>query len=111
MPLSANSFVGKRERLCLSSIFPGVYCHFGLKKQLSRISSTIKDCEKIVIDLNIDGLPLFKSSRTQLWPILAKIVNFPNFSIFPIGIYVGKSKPSNVASFLGDLVTQLKDLV
>uniref|UniRef100_A0A0K8VNS4 Transposase domain-containing protein n=1 Tax=Bactrocera latifrons TaxID=174628 RepID=A0A0K8VNS4_BACLA len=47
----------------------------------------------------------------QLWPILAKIFNFPNISIFPIGVYVGNSKPGNIASFLGELVTELKDLL
>ena len=44
------------------------------------------------MDLNMDVLLLFKSSKTQLWPILAKIVNINNVSVFPIGIYLGKRK-------------------
>lgn len=88
VPLSANAFVKKREKLCLRNVSTGFYCHFGVKNQLLRVSSIISACQKLTIDVNIDGLPLLKSSRTQLWPILAKVVNFPNISVFPVGIYV-----------------------
>lgn len=30
--------------------------------------------ERIVIDVNIDGLPLFKSSREHFWPLLDRLV-------------------------------------
>lgn len=112
VPLSANSFIKQPDKLSLRNVFPGVYSHFGIKKQLSRIPSRIlHDCDKIVIDINVDGLPLYNSSRNQLWPILIKIVDFPNISILPIGVYVGKSKPHNISNFLSDSVTELKELI
>ncbi|KAI8119858.1 hypothetical protein CVS40_8792 [Lucilia cuprina] len=110
IPLSANSFIKKREQLTIKNVIPGLYCHFGIKKQILRILSGIYNCNKISIDINIDGLPLFKSSRTQLWPILVKIVNFPNISVFAIGVYLGKSKPSSIDCFLSELLTELKEL-
>ena len=69
-----------------------------IRKRISRCLSDILDCQKIVIDLNMDGLPLFKSSKTQLWPILAKIVNINNVSVFPIGIYLGKRKQESMVT-------------
>ena len=57
---------------------------------------------------NIDGLPLFKSSGTQLWPILAY---FNTFDIFIIAIYGGDSKPSPLSEFLEDFVYELRNLI
>lgn len=112
VPLSANSFIKQPDKLSLRNVFPGVYSHFGIKKQFLRIpSSILHDCDKIVIDINVDGLPLYNSSRTKLWPILIKIVDFPNILILPIGVHVGKSKPHNISNFLSDSVAELKELI
>ena len=64
---SAYSFIKQqRDKLEITKVFPGVYVHFGIRKQISRRLSNMLDCRKIVIDLSIDGLLLFKSSKTQL---------------------------------------------
>ncbi|KAL4123105.1 hypothetical protein QTP88_015335 [Uroleucon formosanum] len=44
--------------------------------------------------INIDGLPLTKSSKSQLWPILISVINFkelPN-NVIPVGIFHGFQK-------------------
>lgn len=53
------------------------------------------DVLKIVV--GIDGLPISKSSSSQLWPILGYIRPYYD-SVFPIGIYWGhqKSQGSNL---------------
>jgi len=38
------------------------------------------------LDLNIDGLLISKSSKSQLWPILGRISGL-SFALFVIGIY------------------------
>ena len=46
-----------------------------------------------VLDLlfNIDGLPLYKSSSKQFWPILCKVFFDPDiYEPFPVAIYAGK---------------------
>lgn len=55
----------------------------------------------MILQINIDGLPLSKSSKNQLWPILGKIVGPQNQFIEPflIGAFHGNSKPSSVAQF------------
>ena len=67
------------------------------------------------IQVFIDGLPLFKSSKLQLWPILFKIS--PNASEYllkcsfplPIAVFCGFSKPK-LMPFLDNLVKELMDL-
>jgi len=65
------------------------YLHIGLTKQLNKIY-VLKDIPDFLsIDVNIDGLPLFNSSRAQLWPILIRLNNIKNFPVLPIGVFWG----------------------
>lgn len=60
----------------------GKYWHGGLRKNIERLLSGIKENMTINLTFNIDGLPLFKSSKTTFWPILADI-----FGLYSITIY------------------------
>jgi len=60
--------------------------------------------------LNVDGLPIAKSSGSQLWPILVKIRNFPNSKPFIIILFHGYEKPGNVNEYLSALVEELLNL-
>jgi len=65
---------------------------------------TLDQCEipkDIALIMNIDGLPLSKSSSSQVWPILFKISNYPGGSCAPFvaGIFHGDGKPPNVNLF------------
>ncbi|XP_065664679.1 uncharacterized protein LOC136086313 [Hydra vulgaris] len=65
------------------------------------------------MQVNIDGLPLFRSSNGQLWPILGLIEYHQNNiqknkSPFIIGLFYGKSKPSNCNEFLKKFVEESK---
>lgn len=59
----------------------GSYIHLGLRNMLlpilikNNVQIYIKS-NVIKIGINIDGLSVSKSSRTQLWPILISILNF-----------------------------------
>lgn len=59
----------------------GSYIHLGLRNML--IPYLIKQNAQLYIPsrilnigINIDGLPIAKSSKSQLWPILISILNF-----------------------------------
>lgn len=82
---------------------PGCYYHFGVEKSILYIlkkfdSYVVPDVLSLVI--NIDGLPLAKSSTSEFWPILGKIENFQKEYVFPIGVYHGFSKPLDANDFL-----------
>ncbi|XP_047133379.1 uncharacterized protein LOC105846009 [Hydra vulgaris] len=80
----------------------GTYYYFGLeagiKKNLTGSESEIS------LSFNIDGLPLFKSSNTQFWPILCED---GGGKIFIVAIYTGERKPSSLDVFLDDFLKEL----
>ena len=60
--------------------------------------------------MNFDGLPLFKSSSTQFWPILARVCDPVETDPFMIGLYCGQKKPANLDEYLGDFVEEMQNL-
>ena len=95
----------------------GEYYHFGLKKNLIDILSAaaVNGIERIdqtlQLQLNIDGLPLFKSSNHQFWPILGRLVNVPSSKEpFVIGIFSGIAKPTSLSDYLKDFINEFNEL-
>ncbi|CAG7723340.1 unnamed protein product [Allacma fusca] len=97
-------------------IAPGQYCSFGLKPQLLQLlqSSSLEERnvlrKGIQLQFKIDGIPLFKSSSQQFWPILGYVKAF-TYPVFVIGLYSGKAKPENIRQYLEPFVMELKDLM
>ncbi|KAF0711206.1 Uncharacterized protein FWK35_00028565, partial [Aphis craccivora] len=74
----------------------GSYVHLGIKNMLlpflSRHNAQVYITPHILkIGINIDGLLIAKSSKSQLWPILISVINFKELrnSVIPIGIFHG----------------------
>lgn len=99
----------------LRSIDPAKYFHLGLKHVLEYVLEFYSDYEIsegiVYLDLNIDGIPLYKSKQTQFWPILVQIKSIPQSTPFIIGIFCGNKKPISVESFLKAVICDLKDLI
>lgn len=49
------------------------YWHNGIKHCLEYLFSRVSEAKTISLNLNMDGLPLFNSSRENFWPILFNI--------------------------------------
>lgn len=89
----------------------GSYYHLGIEKQLKKIpEKIINEIDEIILDIGVDGLPLYKSSNQSLWPILAKFVNIENLKVILIGVYLGPKKPSNVDVYLHDFINEFRKL-
>ena len=105
LPKDARTLLHTPTTTAISPLGTGSYSHYGLEKGLiNQLTELIADKipRNIVLDFNIDGLPLSKSSGSQVWPILFKIVNFPDAvgDPFVVGIYHGEGKPQNINLFL-----------
>ncbi|XP_065660102.1 uncharacterized protein LOC136084017 isoform X1 [Hydra vulgaris] len=119
--LPNDSCTLRQTKLVMSvdKISGGQYYHFGVESGIkSSISNLIffNDLNCISIQVNIDGLPLFRSSNGQFWPILGLIEYHQNNiqknkSPFIIGLFYGKSKPSNCNEFLKKFVEESKALL
>lgn len=102
--------IKKPEKGSIRIVFPGIYMHIGIQNNLIHLDEKYFKSESVVIDVNIDGLPLYKSSTVSVWPILGFFVNEKNFPGFLIGTYSGSSKPRSSDEFLLDLVKEVQML-
>lgn len=88
------------------------YVHLGISAKLEKIVEEVGSLEKLCIGLNIDGVPLFKSSPISAWLILGRVINVPLSRVFPISVAIGPNKPNGRdLSFLDDTVDELKHLI
>ena len=76
----------------------------GIRQILSENQAAIRD-EKINLMVNVDSVPLYKSSCAQFWPILCRFHKLPPFIV---AIYYGNKKPSNVEDFVLDFFTEYR---
>lgn len=93
------------------AIAGGSYLAIGVATQLKKFSDYVALPEKLSLDVNIDGLPLFRSSKTKLWPVLLRLNNVYSCPVFPVGIYMGRSKPNSCNEYLGKFITELAHLI
>ena len=87
----------------------GKYHHFGLENSLVHACQgksflDNEDVKVLSLQVNIDGLPVFKSCNSSLWPILCRVYCGKDIctSPFVVGLFFGESKPLIVDEFLGD---------
>lgn len=77
LSLDARTILKTPRQQNIRTIVPGSYHDFGLIESIKQILSSAKeniDCLKIAV--NIDGLPLTKSSQQQFWPILGSVIPY-----------------------------------
>lgn len=111
VPTCFKSLLNYSDKIIERTVAPGKYWHYGIKNQIKKISDLFNEFDEVIVDINVDGLPLFKSSNLSLWPILGKVVNICNIKVFLIGAYLGSKKPSSIENYLHDFVMEVKDLL
>lgn len=112
LPNDPRTLLNTPRSMQIKEINYGHYWHYGLKKGIVNILNNLEQYQNNIIELmiGIDGLPISKSSGSQLWPILGKILDLNK--VFIIGIYHGHSKkPEYASEFLEDFVNEAKQLV
>lgn len=91
------------------NIPPGEYIHFGIEKGILHImhqSMLSQNLDVLPLMINIDGLPLCKSSNSQFWPILMSIDLTEVSESFIVGVYHGTKKPESVTNFLNAFIEE-----
>jgi hypothetical protein len=111
LPSTCRTLLDTPTSTPVVKIPPGNYYHFGLKNGILNMLRTLKVVSFLgfVIQLivNVDGLPIAKSSGSQLWPILAKIKNIALSKPFIVGLYHGDAKPCDSNQYLEAFVEEL----
>ena len=103
------------------SIKGGQYCHLGLGNALNTFLNNFSDAsletiqsDSIYLKINCDGLPIYKSSNSQFWPILvqftSKSIIFDKSNPVIIGLFIGNCKPKCVREYLTDFISEFNAL-
>lgn len=84
LPLDWRTLMtSRRGKVLVIDMPPGKYQHFSVRASLYSIlcsmeSRNIAIPDELNILFNIDGLPLSKSSMSEFWPILCKVIGTYN---------------------------------
>jgi hypothetical protein len=110
LPSDARTLLRTPRDIATKKMGGGEYFYFGLEAGLT------KDLElfsflggKVNLRFNIDGLPLYKSTNKQFWPVLCLVDENPQTKPFVVALFSGSSKPP-VDEFLSEFAKELKNL-
>ena len=112
LPKDARTLLRTERSFETKTVAGGYYYYFGLKYWLEVLlekSPPVSGIEQMSVHVNIDGIPLFNSSTTCLWPILGTVKEIKG-SIFPIAVFCSSHKPDSVEGYLNDFITDMKAL-
>lgn len=113
LPKDGRSLLKTKMEYNVEMIAGGSFHYFGIvnafRNTLRSVCSCFTDGHTFNMQLNFDGIPLFKSSSVQLWPILGM---FKGLSKKPVvvGLFCGTTKPKNLSDYLSHLVCELQNL-
>ncbi|XP_061497146.1 uncharacterized protein LOC133391066 [Anopheles gambiae] len=113
VPKDARTFLKTPTEVGLEvqTISGGEFWYQGIETVLRNyFRNTIPEHDTLKIQMSIDGLPLFKSSTKQLWPILIWVESLPEAPVMLVGLFCGQTKPGLVEEFLGPLVEDFNRL-
>lgn len=113
LPKDARTLLRTPHTINYRNIASGEYLHFGLLNVLNLLMKKYTNAElvvnNIILSLNIDGLPISKSSSHCFWPILIADGIFK--SVHMIGTYYGIGKPKSANDFLEQFVQEMKTFI
>lgn len=114
LPKDARTILKTNTEYKIQNRCGGLYHYRGilaaLHDTLTLLSEKIVDGFRFNLQINIDGLPLFKSSNLQLWPILGLLRSVQMKEPVVIGLFIGSNKPTSSAEYLRDFSDELKKL-
>lgn len=110
LPKSYKTILSTPRTVNIKEVGQGLMWYKSIKVNLDEILTDdyLENNNQIIVDINIDGVQLYKSTDDQFWPILGclKGKRFP----FIIGVWYGYSKPDDLEGYLSDFIEEIKNL-
>lgn len=82
-----------------------------IQQRISQAPEYLEEREEIVMDVNMDGLPPFRSTYHDCWPTLGCLEGEDEPFIIAAWIGVGKMEPDDVDSYLEQYVNEVRNLL
>lgn len=70
LPKDSRTFMKTPQKVDITKLSHGKQWYYGIQKCLQNVMPFICRNESITLDFSFDGLPIFKSSNLQFWPML-----------------------------------------
>ncbi|RZF46995.1 hypothetical protein LSTR_LSTR011858 [Laodelphax striatellus] len=113
LPDDARTLLKTPRCTAVRPLGSGEYIYLGIENGLKNTLKSVQvsgEITELKLLINIDGLPVSKSSGGQMWPQLGKIRSIKSSPVFVIGLYYGNEKPSDSNEFMSSLVDELNFL-
>ncbi|KAB0790335.1 hypothetical protein PPYR_15329 [Photinus pyralis] len=119
LPSDARTLLKTPRVTRVDVIQPGTFFYFGIKDTINEFFSKnncfglLSDTSVIELAVNVDGLPLSKSSNSSFWPILGVVKSLSTVKdkVLLFGLYHGYQKPENSNEFLKQFVEEASALI
>lgn len=80
LPSDARTLLETPQNNQLEDLANGKFWYNGIQTNLRRIFRTLSTNINILLNFNIDGIPLFNSAKHEFWPILANVHGMRNIA-------------------------------
>ena len=116
LPKDPRIFLCSPTNYSIRKVAGRSYYYYGVEKAIRTLLNRfaerefLGDTSCLSLQINVDGLPLFKSSKLQLWPILERIEELQNIGVFIIALFSGTAKPSSAQEYFADFIQEMKNL-
>lgn len=111
LPKDARTLLSTPRMVLIEKMGSGEFWYNGLRESLITCLPLDKQYREILLNINIDGLPINRSSKNSFWPILARVVNVPEISPIIVAIFCGDTKPPSVEEYLRQFVNELNEVL
>ena len=113
LPKDGRTLLHTIRTYTIEDIAGGKYHHFriskGIKMKLEKYDY-LNEYNELSVQINIEGLPLFKSTSDCFWPIL-ELIRQELPEPFVIGLWVGTSKQTDANVYLQHFIDEMKDVM
>ena len=111
LPKDARTLLGTPPQLEVRDLRGGQFLYFSVEtgplKMCSQYPDFFSTENEILLNFSVDGVPLFKSSNVQMWPILCSVKKFEPFIV---ALFCGTAKPNSITDYTASFLTELKAL-
>ena len=107
LPKDKRTLCGTLQDISVQQKCDGKFVYMGVEKGIKTVFNQHAFCKNVYLKINADGLPLFKSTKNGVYPILG---SFKRYTPFMVAIYYGSGKPEPVNEYLEEFVEEMTEL-
>lgn len=110
LPIDARTLLKTPKKVNVFKMGSGECWYGGLKNKLTDLCKKKKCSDILELTIHIDGTPIYKSSKSEFWPVQCSVNGIEMKSFF-VQLYKGSSKPNSAELFIRPLLNEIDELL